>query len=66
MLINHEKYLMDMWDIVKCIQVMQGVTERYGQTLGTNFTYQDKTECPYQYVSGSISFVSYSGKSTHK
>jgi hypothetical protein len=37
---------------------MQGVTERRGKPMGTNFTYQNKKERQYQHVSVNIQFVS--------
>jgi hypothetical protein len=43
-----------------------GLTESCGQTLDTSSIHQDKKKCPCQQVSGSISFVSYSWKSTFK
>jgi hypothetical protein len=33
---------------------IQDVTERCGQTLSTNSTYQNKKKCPYQHVSENI------------
>jgi hypothetical protein len=43
---------------------IQDITERYEQTLGTSFIYQNKATCVHQRVSRSISFVGCSGKST--
>jgi hypothetical protein len=40
---------------------IEHVTERCGQTLGTSSTYQHR-KCPYQRMSGTITFVSYSCK----
>jgi hypothetical protein len=44
------------------IQQIQGVIEMCEKILGTSSTYQKrkKKKCPYQQVSGNISFVSYS------
>jgi hypothetical protein len=46
-------YFQSDWKKV-LLEYLQNVMERCGQTLGTSFTYQNKKNSPYQYVSGNI------------